>query len=93
MKNFLVKLLRRSEIPLKANTAEEAAVEACQFFGAVVWSNEFEVHVEAVSNEAAKGDEHVNYILEAAKGNKRKKKNGRWKCLCEDYPKDDDIPF
>lgn len=93
MKDFLVKLVRREEIRIRAETAKDASEMAMQF-PVDCWSDEFELFVEAANDKADRGGETLKLPTIPTKARKKqKKKNRRWKCLCEDHAKDDDIPF
>jgi len=92
MKDFMVRMARYEEILIRADSAMDAAQIACQF-PMDSWEDKFELCVEAANDKADRGEEVLKYPGTEAKGKKSKKKNRRWKCLCEDYCSDDDIPF
>ncbi len=95
MRDFVVRMVRREEIRIRADSALDAASMAT-CFREDCWENKFELSVEEADNKADRGGEGVKYPEPEAKGGKKKKKQNRrwkWKCLCEDHSKDDDIPF
>lgn len=78
MKDYLVKIIRRGEIHIRAKSAEEAACMAGRYgFG----SDNFELQVEIVRSSTDQNDK------EADRGKKRKKKHRTAVIF------NDDIPF
>jgi len=90
MRDFWVRMVRQEEILIRADSAMDAAQIACQF-PMDSWEDKFELHVEAADNKADQGIEGIKYPTKASK--KHKKGRWKWKCLCEDHCKDDEIPF
>lgn len=90
MRDFLVKLIRREEIRIRAETAKDAAEMAMQF-PMSSWEDEFELFVEAANDKADRGGETLKFPTKASK--KHKKGRWKWKCRCDDHCADDDIPF
>lgn len=56
------------------------------------WDDKFELSVEEADSKADRGGEGVKSPSQSGKKSK-KKGRWKWKCLCEDHCKDDDIPF
>ncbi len=95
MKDFVVRMLRREEIRIRADSAKDAAEMAMQF-PMSSWEDKFEIHVEAANDKADQGGETLKLpTIPTTKASKKHKKNRRWKwkCRCEDFCRDDDIPF
>ncbi len=92
MKDFLVMMVRREEILVRADSAKDAAAMATQF-PMSCWSDEFEITVEAADTKADQGGETLKLPTIPTKAGKKRKKGRRWKCRCEDFCQDDDIPF
>lgn len=94
MRDFLVKLIRREEIRIRADSAKDAAEMTMQF-PMDCWEDKFEITVEAANDKADRGGETLKLPTIPTKSSEKHKKNRRWKwkCRCEDHPKDDDIPF
>lgn len=95
MKDFRVRMVRREEILIRADSAKDAAAMACQF-PMNCWEDEFELSVEAANDKADQGGETLKLpTIPTTKASKKHKKNRRWKwkCRCEDHSKDADIPF
>lgn len=93
MRDFWVKMVRREEIRIRADSAKDAAAMAMQF-PMDCWEDKFEITVEAANDKADRGGETLKLpTIPTTKASKKHKKKGRWKCLCQDNVKDDDIPF
>ena len=94
MKDFVVRMLRREEIRIRAESAMDAASMACQF-PMDSWEDKFEITVEAANDKADRGGETLKLptIPTTKASKKRKKGKWKWKCRCEDFCRDDDIPF
>ncbi len=94
MKDFMVRLVRREEIRIRAETAKDAAEMAMQF-PVDCWSDKFELSVEEADSKADRGGETLKLptIPTTKASKKRKKGKWKWKCRCEDFCQDDDIPF
>ena len=94
MRDFVVRMLRREEIRIRADSAKDAAEMAMQF-PMDCWEDKFEITVEAANDKADRGGETLKLPTIPTKASEKHKKNRRWKwkCLCEDHSKDDDIPF
>lgn len=93
MKDFRVRMVRREEILIRADNAKDAA-EMATCFREDCWENKFELFVEEADNKADQGGETLKLPTIPTKARKKhKKKNWRWKCRCEDFCQDDDIPF
>ena len=94
MKDFMVRLVRREEIRIRAESAMDAAAMAT-CFREDCWDDKFELSVEEADSKADRGGETLKLPTIPTKASEKHKKNRRWKwkCRCEDHPKDDDIPF
>lgn len=99
MKDYVVEIVRRGSLKVRADTAEEAVAMASQFgFGAAAWNDDFDVHAEAAQDGADQGGMLVKVGEETkGKGNKKHRTKWRWKfkCRCDDggVIADDEIPF
>ena len=94
MRDFVVRMLRREEIRIRAETAKDAAAMAASF-NEDCWNGAFEIHVEEADSKADRGGETLKLptIPTTKASKKRKKGKWKWKCRCEDFCRDDDIPF
>lgn len=94
MKDFRVRMVRCEEILIRADTAKDAAAMAT-CFREDSWDDKFELSVEEADSKADRGGETIKLPTIPTKASEKHKKNRRWKwkCRCEDHPKDDDIPF
>ncbi len=91
MKDFLVRMVRKEEILIRADSAKDAAAMVTQF-PMNCWEDKFELYIEAADNKTDRCGEGVKSPSQSGKKSK-KKGRWKWKCLCEDHCKDDDIPF
>ncbi len=89
MKDFLVRMVRTEEIRIRADDAKDAAAIATQF-PMSCWEDEFKLFVEAAETKACQSGETLKIPTKASK---KRKKNRRWKCRCDDHCADADIPF
>ena len=72
---------------------DAASMATC--FREDAWDDKFELSVEEADSKADRGGETLKLPTIPTKASEKHKKNRRWKwkCRCEDHPKDDDIPF
>lgn len=89
MKDFLVTIVRRGEILIRADNVEEAAAMAGRFgfdFDDSRLNNRFEIYVEATFNDV---NQDSNYVKHVKKGKKHKAKKRKYAFI----NMSEDIPF
>ena len=77
LKDFLVTTVRRGEILIRADSAEEAAVMAGRFgfdFDDSRWENRFEIYVEAAFNDVNQDNNNVKHVKKGKKHKAKKRK-------------------
>lgn len=89
LKDFLVTIVRRGEILIRADNVEEAAAMAGRFgfdFDDSRLNNRFEIYVEATFNDV---NQDSNYVKHVKKGKKHKAKKRKYAFI----NMSEDIPF